>query len=373
MKRLKYFLFGFIAIGAGCVAALLISEMLVRIISPQMTGPRQFSYDPQLGAIPVPNQKARRTLPGVYDYEYQNNSLGFRGGREYAIQKQTSFRLLFLGDSFTYGIGVNDKDTFVNLIEEQLAKDYSIEAINAGSGGKGTDYAVKLFEIVGYQLRPDITCLCFFPNDFIDNQRCEYYSVIDGQIIPLGLSHTVNAKKEKLSNIPMYDWIISWSHVANLLKQAVINRAVKKEPNQSNNDVIHYSKKNQTYSNEQNRKLTQLYVDTLAIKLKKLHSDFLIFYIPSVEDVEHYRQTQSFLTDELAFRKIVMSHTSRFLSLTPVLANSKYSIDALYYSEGHWTPLAHKLSGNAMRVLVENQIKLGKRTKLQGAQILLQR
>jgi hypothetical protein len=40
---------------------------------------------------------------------------------------------MFLGDSFTYGVGVNDDQTFCYLVEKQLlAMGLKVEVINAG-------------------------------------------------------------------------------------------------------------------------------------------------------------------------------------------------------------------------------------------------
>lgn len=85
----------------------------------------------------VPHRKGIRTLPGVYRYAYSNNSLGFRGSREYQ-EKGNKYRILLLGDSFAYGLGVNDDQTFAYLMEKQLSTpSRPVEVVNAGCAGKG--------------------------------------------------------------------------------------------------------------------------------------------------------------------------------------------------------------------------------------------
>ncbi len=83
--------------------AFAIAEVAVRLISPQEVGPVRFACNPELGDIPVPGQQGERRFPGVFTFRYSNNSLGWRGRREYREAKQTDYRVLFLGDSFTYG------------------------------------------------------------------------------------------------------------------------------------------------------------------------------------------------------------------------------------------------------------------------------
>ena len=53
----------------------------------------------------------------------------------------------------------------------------SVEVMNAGCPGKGTDYELKCFQTVGRKFHPDLTALCFFSNDFQDNDRGEYYNI----------------------------------------------------------------------------------------------------------------------------------------------------------------------------------------------------
>ena len=59
------------------------------------------------------------------------NSLGFKDRSIRAIQLvPTKHRILFIGDSFTEGIGLSYEDTFVGLIDSKLSKN-NIEVLNA--------------------------------------------------------------------------------------------------------------------------------------------------------------------------------------------------------------------------------------------------
>ena len=49
---------------------------------------------------------------------------------------------MFIGDSFTYGKGVNDQETFAYKLQQALISD-SVEIINAGVEGRGTDHALR--------------------------------------------------------------------------------------------------------------------------------------------------------------------------------------------------------------------------------------
>jgi hypothetical protein len=154
----------------GFLVAFALAEGAVRLFRPQEVGPVRLPVTRK--DIPVPGQQGERWSPGDFRFRYSNNSLGWRGRREYRESKPTDYRVLFLGDSFTYGFGVNDDQTFAVQAEKDLrAGLLSLEVMNAGCPGKGTDYALKLFQTVGHKFHPDLTVLGFFGNDFADNAR----------------------------------------------------------------------------------------------------------------------------------------------------------------------------------------------------------
>ena len=63
--------------------------------------------------------------------------------------------------------------------------------MNAGNSGKGTDYELIFFQVLGYKFKPDLIILCFCANDFIDNERGEYFQISpEGETILKALNHT---------------------------------------------------------------------------------------------------------------------------------------------------------------------------------------
>lgn len=313
-------------VGISLSASLLFAEILLRLFWPQQTGPVQFAYDPVRGGIPVPGQHGRRIFPGVYDYTYTNNSLGLRGPE---IGQKKGQRILLLGDSFTYGIGVNDDQTFA----VQLERLTGIEVVNAGNGGTGTDYALRFYETIGHTLQSDIVILCFFANDFLDNERGTYY---DSDLKPRDLSKSVYARKGFL-NSRGYNWLIEHSHLANLIKQAFVRWSGSGVIDDSQTHVVNIG-------------LTQKYLSLLRQKVEQEGAKFDVFYVPSAEDIQNYRNGKESDTEH------ALKTIENEVSLTPALANSGYDVRFLYFSEGHWQPAAHKLAAQA----ITQKITLGK-------------
>ena len=133
-----------------------------------------------------------------------------------------------LGDSFTYGFGVNDDQTFAQHLEQYLRqRNLPAEVINAGNPGKGTDYELKLFQTMGVQLHPDLTVLCFFPAAFGRDALGEYYAIgPDGELRAKRLEPATEGIKAFLFHFPGYNWLISWSHAANLVKESAVHYLV---------------------------------------------------------------------------------------------------------------------------------------------------
>ena len=352
--------FRIIGVLLSFLVALAVAEVAVRLISPQEVGPVRFACYPELGEIPVPGQQGERRIPGVYSFRYSNNSLGWRGSREYREAKQTDYRVLFLGDSFTYGTGVNDDQTFAARVEKDLrAGQVAVEVMNAGAPGKGTDYELKCFQTVGRKFHPDLTVLGFFCNDFQDNARGEYYNIGSrGELQVKPLNCNRGAVKTLLDHLPAYSWLISWSQAANLVKQAgveaLIRGARQSGPDATNGLVVSYDRGASGFANAANKPLTRIYVEQLNAAVKRAGGELMMCYIPISQEVLEYRRTRTISPDERAIQHIAADNGIMLWSLTPLLAHSGQPIERLYYKEGHWTAAAHALAAQSLSRLIQS-------------------
>ena len=327
------------------------------MIRPQRTGPVTYSFHGELGQIPVPLQHGQRSYYGMYDFTYSNNSLGFRGPKEYSFEKTAKYRVLLLGDSFAYGVGVNDDQTFAHQIENNLLGiPGGLEVINAGNGGKGTDYALKLFQAMGYNFKADLVALCFFSNDFSDNERQQYFSLdSDGKLKPKPLISPLNAKQEFIIGLPGYNWLMSWSHLGNLLSETLLKYLTSDTSPKNTNVVVNDYNKTQRFSNESNIELTELYLRSLLQSVNN-NSKLIIFYIPNFIEVNLYRKDSSYLIDEKIITNLAHNLGIKLYSLTPIISDNNYKIDDLYYKEGHWTATGHRIAGDYMSSIIKQYL-----------------
>ena len=82
--------------------------------------------------------------------EYSINSDEFRD-KEYTVEKNGS-RIIFIGDSFTFGWRVQLNHTFVKILEERLQQDYpddNWEVMNLGVAAYDTKWEVAFLEEKG--------------------------------------------------------------------------------------------------------------------------------------------------------------------------------------------------------------------------------
>ena len=93
-----------------------------------------------------------------------HNSVGFRGKREYG-PVATRPRIIMIGDSYTYGLGVRDEETSSTQLEQLL----DAEVVNAGVNGYGTDQSLLMWELEGKKVAPQVVVLGYYVDDFHRN------------------------------------------------------------------------------------------------------------------------------------------------------------------------------------------------------------
>jgi hypothetical protein len=126
-----------------------------------------FVEDPVVGMRHRPHTRAPMPSETEGDVPVRINSRGYRG-REYPWHAPAGFRILGLGDSFAFGYGVEEDDTYLARLERALAGRRA-EVINAGLAGMGPDNEARLLAADGPGLRPDLVLVGFYVgNDLID-------------------------------------------------------------------------------------------------------------------------------------------------------------------------------------------------------------
>jgi len=117
------------------------------------------------------------------------NSEGFRGKAVPIHKSPPSKRIVGIGDSLMFGWGVEDKETYLSILSEQLnskSPECSWEIINMAVPGYNTVMEVETLKEKGLHYKPDIVIIHFCQNDlrlpnFIREQ--EDYLALDQSFI----------------------------------------------------------------------------------------------------------------------------------------------------------------------------------------------
>jgi len=161
-------------------------------------GDLEYFYEPEANKT-IANKHFQQDL---FPYESLNtiNSDSLHERFEYSIEKpKETYRIISLGDSFAFGLYLDTKDNYSEILEDMLnnklkCKNISkFEVINLGVGGYEIDYAVERFKRRGQKYSPDLVLWLVNSDDFTNDSELfqekfqRYY------------------KEEKAKNREMYD------------------------------------------------------------------------------------------------------------------------------------------------------------------------
>ena len=158
-----------LTITASVLCALGLAEGLLRLFwtPPALRTTIAFRDHPYYGWAPLPGLRGVR-VSSEFEHEVTHTAQGFRGKRIFRRERPEGIekRVLFLGDSFTYGIGSGDDEIFPALFDQAWPR---VEVANGGCNAYGTHNALAVLDRFGAAFRPDLTVLVFFWNDLEDN------------------------------------------------------------------------------------------------------------------------------------------------------------------------------------------------------------
>lgn len=210
----------FVLLGFSLLVSLLVAELAVRLARPQavMTVSRGlYQPDPPRRYRLTPGFHGTITNQVEFDTEVSLNRLGLRGP-EVGEKPPGGVRILALGDSFTFGVGAQDGETFPARLEEVLrSKGVPAQVLNAGAPGFGVPDAVAWYERYGIELEPDAIVLAvFLANDLQDASPDQpKVAVVDGALVVPG--ETGGPRR----------WLYYHSHLFRLLKSSVLEGRVR--------------------------------------------------------------------------------------------------------------------------------------------------
>jgi len=110
-------------------------------------------------------------------YSDMTNNHGWRDKDRTFSNPSKSYRILVIGDSFTFGAIVPAEKVYTRVLEDMLNDSgFNVEVINMAYGGWGTDQELEALETEGLKYRPQLVIMQFHLNDL---REIMYFSNAD--------------------------------------------------------------------------------------------------------------------------------------------------------------------------------------------------
>ncbi len=130
--------------------------------------------------LPEAWERRRVEVPGSISSYYWHEVLhvhdqhSFRRTMPFPPRADGVYRIMVVGDSLTYGQGVDARWIYPALIEEQLAQDYRVEVLNLGASGRQSEDILLIVKKFLPELTPDLVVYGVCHNDFLPSGIGQY-------------------------------------------------------------------------------------------------------------------------------------------------------------------------------------------------------
>jgi hypothetical protein len=153
---------------------------------------RLYAADDKLGWKPLANSIIRHSVPGYFDVTYEIDDNGFKKINNSKVEPD--FSIYFFGDSFTFGDGVKNEDTFPNIIKEKYLN-RNVNVYNAGVNGYGIVQMFQRFLNIKDRIQPG-DLVIFTPIAHDIKRNLKDFSVV---------FYIIFGNHIKIKNFPFFD------------------------------------------------------------------------------------------------------------------------------------------------------------------------
>lgn len=240
------------------------------------------------------------------------NSDGLNERYDYSIDKpQGIYRIVTLGDSFTFGAHVSTENNWVELLENRLnqksvCRDINkFEVINLGVPGYDIQYSLERYKQRGKKYNPDLV-LWFLKND-------DFYDIAE-ETQPI-----VNIQKEKLKKKRLYEGTYNEKDIATLAQMTY--------------DAIG------TINNKYGKKEIMVFQGNLLEEFAKIHQGRTFFF-----SMNEKAKTQLATTgdEDDTIQKVINKHRGYFYS-NKLFSQYNEAQDSYYPYDSHFNEKGHAL------------------------------
>ncbi|GEM_PF-5991706 len=334
---------------------LLVSEGVVRLLLPQKLVKPCLEPDNAVG------YRYRANCHFVDDwhaqwftYEVRTNNLGLRmPGDVPSAHADSSW--LWLGDSFTFGWGVEWADSWLGLLDSAVNVAHCrLQFINGGHPGWGTSQQIVFLYRMLKQFYPQRVWYAFHETDPFDNMLPQsvfgFRKTEGGGALEIFRRPARRGWRAWLNEQSWYLWLQQHSHLFVLAKQVVTGRVGKERQPRAYADLPPIPD-----AWDVAQQLTLALVDSLHAICRKAEVPFGVIWLPSMQELAlDFPQAWLKAPDIVHFKKRLQAHLlNRAVPFVDLTSAFRQKIDTLrvaqlYYPEAHWRPLGHRLLFESM-------------------------
>jgi|SRR3989344_184037 len=366
-KMNRKYLINFIILMVTILLFLLVFEFSLRIFSPQPVlirshieaSPTIFQEEEDIpwGLKPLVNTRHI----GIFDewnVSIKTNNFGLRDD-DYTYDQNVK-KILFLGDSFTFGYGVEKDEIYVEILEDLLGKNYTF--LNAGyASGYSPDTAYVYLKEKGLDFNPKFVVLGFFIGNDIDDVGSNEWVKIDDDGLPNKIISNqfyidnknrlrVKGDENVIQNNPFQFFykiniFLSYkSHLYVFLKDRLkpLFYELLGQPISMENSI--YAN---VYTNDTESFLVKTEKAILGIKklLKDNGGEFIIILIPSRDQFSKERDyTYNFTKPNEVLLNFGKENDLIVLDLLPHFKNEDNPLEFYYEKDPHWNSRGHEFA-----------------------------
>lgn len=168
--------------------------------------------------------------------QYEFNRFGFSGKEEFLLSKKgNTYRIIVLGGSHPFGIGINFNETYSRQLENLFKKDAekwnkTIEIINAAVPGHSTLQVLNFLKYYIINFKPDLVIIYAGNND--KSKLTPYWPLRDSEIIKQRIYNKITISLLDKSHFLWYYYLFIKKCLS--IKKVDLGQRVTKEENYQN-------------------------------------------------------------------------------------------------------------------------------------------
>lgn len=320
----------------GLCSVVIIVGRFMSTIDAVRAGGRHAQYDPEIGWVNIPSFHGKDIYgPGG---DVTTNSVGYRGASEFGAIPPGKLRVVCSGDSFTFGYGVGDDDTFCHGLTRE---DPRMETANLGIPGYGIDQAFLLYRREAPRLAHDVHLFSFIQEDFTRMSASTFLGA--GKPV----LHVQNGALT-VDNVPVPRGGYATPGLTRTLAAAQLSRA-----------MVLYSRirspqrEPSAYRDQDQQIATGLFLfDELNRLAVGGQVTLVAVYLPTLEDLSQPPLFQSYLSKELDRRGLLFFDlTDEFKALPPAERDTMFisnDVENEQFAAGHYSVAGNRLAAKAL-------------------------